>query len=96
MAMCSTSVSASPWLSPKESYDFKGNSISYCIYILTVAWELSWTLHGSTATPPRWAIMLVLFLVVNIDRVPNELSTALELVSGNGTVETIKFVAEQK
>lgn len=69
----------------------------------TVAWELSWTLHGSTATPPRWAIMLVLFLVVNIDRLPNELSaaTAFGLVSGTqaegrrsiGTQKPIKIVA---
>lgn len=59
--------------------------IPFCtVCILTVAWELTWTLQGSTATPPRWAIMLVLFLVVNMDRLPNELSTALELVSGNG------------
>lgn len=60
---------------------------------LTVAGELMETLHGSTATPPRWAIMLVLFLVVNIDRLPNELSKVLELVSGNWNPGAIKFVA---
>ena len=54
--------------------------------VRTVACELSWTLHGSTATPPRCAMMLVLFLVVNmVLPLPKELSTTLELVSGEQT-----------
>lgn len=60
----------------------------------TVAGELIRTLHGRTATPPRCAMMLVLFLVVNIDRLSTELSTAPALVSGTGEGKgrTIKFV----
>lgn len=48
-----------------------------------MAWELSETLHGRTATPPLCAIMLVLFFVVNTDLLSNELSraAAMELVS---------------